>query len=114
VLELLLRAIPRARNPSFTTVKVLRAQVEHAVQREMACKLADVIVRRAAMADDGHPGRAALERDSHADVHVTGVGDPARRDRELAETEAYLTGSGRDRFRLAEPLVKSRSSPRGR
>ena len=89
VLELLARD-PASAQPVVQDAKVLRAQVEHAVQREMACKLADVIVRRTAMADDGHPGRAAL--DATATLMSTLLGwDPARRDRELAETEAYLT-----------------------
>jgi glycerol-3-phosphate dehydrogenase len=70
--------------------KVLRAQVVHAVQREMACKLVDVIVRRTAMADDGHPGRLALETSAALMASLLGW-DSSRQQREIVDTEAHLT-----------------------
>jgi glycerol-3-phosphate dehydrogenase len=42
------------------SLPVLRAEVIHAVRSEMACTLADVLVRRTALGAAGHPGREAV------------------------------------------------------
>jgi glycerol-3-phosphate dehydrogenase len=81
---------PASAQPVVLNGKVLRAQVVHAVQREMACKLVDVIVRRTAMADDGHPGRLALETSAALMASLLGW-DSSRQQRELVDTEAHLT-----------------------
>jgi glycerol-3-phosphate dehydrogenase len=64
----------------------LRAMVEHAVDREMALRLSDVIFRRTGLGTIGHPGAQALA--DCAAIMARGLGWDARRiEREIAAAE---------------------------
>jgi glycerol-3-phosphate dehydrogenase len=85
----LVRADAAQAMPIVPGSPVLRAQVKHAVEREMACKLLDVVVRRTSLADDGHPGATAVQACAELMTSLLGW-DTARQVREIRETDAYL------------------------
>ena len=67
--------------------EVITAEILHAVRAESARKLEDVVLRRTDLGTQGQPSRAALE--ACADLMAKELGwDSARRNREIAETEA--------------------------
>jgi glycerol-3-phosphate dehydrogenase len=71
---------------------VIAAEVMYGIQDEMAQHLADVVLRRTALAAGGHPGRQALSR--CADVMASALDwSPERREAELDATDAALRDS---------------------
>jgi glycerol-3-phosphate dehydrogenase len=58
------------RHPLSTTCPISLAEVEFAVREEMACRLADVILRRTEAGTAAHPGHEALEA---AARHMAGL-----------------------------------------
>jgi glycerol-3-phosphate dehydrogenase len=73
------------------------AEVTHAVRREMAVRLQDVILRRTDMGSGAHPGRAAIEQTAHGMQRLMGWTDE-RRAAEVTDTERVL-----DHHRAAVP-----------
>lgn len=75
---------------------VLRAEVVHAVRREMAQRLSDVVFRRTDLGTAGHPGDEALEE--CADLMASEAGwDDHRRRQELREVRDFLDSLGASR-----------------
>jgi glycerol-3-phosphate dehydrogenase len=73
------------------------AEVTHAVRREMAVRLQDVILRRTDMGSGAHPGRPAIEQTAHGMQRLMGWTDE-RRAAEVTDTERVL-----DHHRAAVP-----------
>jgi glycerol-3-phosphate dehydrogenase len=65
------------------------AELTHAVEREMAVHLQDVILRRTDMGSGAHPGRTAVEQAGAAMQSLMGWSDE-RRNSEMADTEQAL------------------------
>jgi len=72
--------------PDTTT---LFAEIRHAIDREMAMKLEDVVMRRTELAAGSHPGRRALEAAAMEMAHYLHWSDSRMRD-ELSATERTL------------------------
>lgn len=77
---------------------VLRAEVVHAIRAEMACTLADVVLRRTELGAAGPPDEACLHACAHLMAAEMGWG-PARVDQEIAGVLAAYPVSGK------QPLV---------
>ena len=69
---------------------VIGAEVVFGVEREMAQRLDDVVLRRTELAAGGHPGIAALRRCAELMGSVLGW-SPEQRDAEIARVEAILS-----------------------
>jgi glycerol-3-phosphate dehydrogenase len=94
VLEYLDDPVPAAReNDAEENLRVLRAEVAHAVHREMAQKLSDVVFRRAALGMNGPPSDGQLEQCVRAMAAALGW-DPARTRQELAEVKSGAGNNG--------------------
>jgi len=65
------------------------AEITHAVQREMAMRLQDVVLRRTDMGSGAHPGRTAINQAAHAMQRLRGWTDE-RRLAEVSDTEQVL------------------------
>ena len=66
---------------------VIKGEVIHAVQKEMAFKLGDVVFRRTALGTGGHPGEVALR--TCAEIMGSELGwDQNRKEKELQEVNA--------------------------
>jgi glycerol-3-phosphate dehydrogenase len=92
----LAEADPRLRQPLGDS-SVLAAEVVHAVRREMACTLADVVLRRTDLGTAQDPGRAALEMCATLVAHEKGW-DKQRRLRELADLRHFFAARGARRL----------------
>jgi glycerol-3-phosphate dehydrogenase len=74
----------------------LKAEAIHAVRKEMAQKLADVVFRRTDLGTAGDPGEDALA--DCASIVAAELGwDRSRMERELEEVRSFLAGRGRSR-----------------
>lgn len=69
--------------------QVIAAEIQHAIEDDMAIRLSDVVFRRTDMSGHAHPGRAALE---FAAAHMSRLAGWSlqRMDEELAMTESAL------------------------
>jgi glycerol-3-phosphate dehydrogenase len=73
--------------------EVIRAEVLHAVVKEMALKLTDVTFRRTDLATLGHPGEACLQ--DVAAIIAAGLGwDEGRTEQALSEARLQLSRQG--------------------
>ncbi|MEP6546168.1 MAG: FAD-dependent oxidoreductase [Gammaproteobacteria bacterium] len=81
------------------------AEVTHAVQREMAVRLQDVILRRTNLGSGAHPGEASLAQTAAVMQPLAGWSDERRRT-ELAATEAVLR-----HHRAAVPVTATKGLP---
>jgi glycerol-3-phosphate dehydrogenase len=97
--------------PGTTT---LLAEIDHAVEHEMAMRLEDVVLRRTDIAAGRHPGRAAL--DATADAMARRLGwSPARTAEEIEMTERVLSRHlARDLSSVAGPGQNAAVSATGR
>jgi glycerol-3-phosphate dehydrogenase len=78
---------PGLGHPLSDCCPITGAEVLHAVRREAAVTLADVLLRRTEAGTAGHPGRAAI--DAAAAIMATALGwDAARTSTEVAAVEA--------------------------
>jgi glycerol-3-phosphate dehydrogenase len=68
---------------------VLAAEVEHAIEEEMAVHLSDIVLRRTDMSGHEHPGRAALEFTAECMARYLGWSAQRISD-EISDTEAAL------------------------
>lgn len=67
---------------------VIGAEVIHAIRAEMACTLADVVIRRTELGAMGHPGRELVA--AAAGIAAEELGwDNDRRDREIAAVDSF-------------------------
>jgi glycerol-3-phosphate dehydrogenase len=74
---------------------VIKAEVIHGVQREMAQKLADVVLRRTELGTAGHPGTACLY--TCAEIMAEELGwDRNRVANEVQELEEVFRGTAED------------------
>lgn len=71
------------------TSDTVMAELTHAVQREMAVHLQDVILRRTNLGSGAHPGTAAIVQAAAGMQRLSGWAD-ARRESEIADTENVL------------------------
>lgn len=84
--------------PLTASVPVIRAEIVHAVRAEMACTLADVILRRTELGAGGRPDDACLQ--ACADLMAAELGwEPSRTKQEIANVLAAFPATGR------KPLV---------
>ena len=74
---------PQAAQPLAPESPVLRAEVVHAVSREMAVRLSDVVFRRTDLASEMPPAEAALRSAAELTAKLLGW-SKARRDQEIA------------------------------
>ena len=82
---------------------VIGAEVIHAIRDEMACTLADIVIRRSELGAAGHPGEAIV----HAAAAIAADElnwDGDRRHREIAAVDAFYSGP-------TESPAPSRPSP---
>jgi glycerol-3-phosphate dehydrogenase len=104
VLEDLDDSAPAAREiDAAENLRVLRAEVAHAVHREMAQKLSDVVFRRAALGMNGPPSDVELEQCARAMAAALGW-DQARTRRELAEVRAGAGSFGTPALNTKSPV----------
>ena len=76
------------------TTTVTKAEVVHAIRREMAEKLEDVVFRRTELGTAGYPGRDALI--ASAELMAAELGwDHSRKHHEVQELERYFSLHGR-------------------
>lgn len=68
---------------------VLAAEIDHAVEREMAQRLDDIVLRRTDMSGHAHPGRGALQFAAHRMAQRLGW-PPQRIAEEIAMTQGML------------------------
>lgn len=64
------------------------AEVIHAIRHEMACTLADIVIRRSELGAAGHPGAEIVAKIAAIAAEELGW-DSARRDREITATEEF-------------------------
>jgi glycerol-3-phosphate dehydrogenase len=74
---------------SLGSTDTVMAEITHAVQREMALRLQDVVLRRTNMGSGSHPGHRAINQAAHAMQRLTGWTD-GRRAAEVTDTECIL------------------------
>jgi len=71
---------------------IIGAEVIHAIRAEMACTLADIVIRRTELGAMGHPGAEIVE--ACAGIAAEELGwDRDRRDREIAAVNSFYAGS---------------------
>ncbi|MBI3321339.1 MAG: glycerol-3-phosphate dehydrogenase/oxidase [Candidatus Omnitrophica bacterium] len=76
-----------------STPPVIKAEIIYAVRQELALTLNDVVFRRTGLGAAGHPGTVALR--TCAELMAWELGwEPARMERELADTEAAFARIG--------------------
>jgi glycerol-3-phosphate dehydrogenase len=68
------------------------AEVVHAIRAEMACSLADIVIRRTELGAMGHPGADIVAACARIAAEELGW-DDARRDQEIAAVDAFYGGS---------------------
>ena len=68
------------------------AEVVHAIRAEMACSLADIVIRRTELGAMGHPGADIVAACARIAAEELGW-DNDRRDREIAAVDAFYCGS---------------------
>jgi glycerol-3-phosphate dehydrogenase len=73
--------------------EVLKAQIQHAVEEEMAITLSDVIFRRTGLGSAGRPGRELLRTCAWMMGEILGW-DQAKRELEIESVEAIYTSLG--------------------
>jgi glycerol-3-phosphate dehydrogenase len=69
-------------------VPTIGAEILHAIQHEMACRLPDMVIRRSGLGAAGHPGAAAVAecaRIAAAELRW----DPARTADEIAAVDSF-------------------------
>ena len=64
------------------------AEAIHAIRNEMACTLADIVIRRTELGAMGHPGREMVIAFARIAAEELGW-DSARRDAEVAAVDAF-------------------------
>lgn len=85
---------------------LIRAEVVHAVRREMACTLADIVVRRTGLAQAGAPAEVAVA--ACASLAAAELGwDAGRLGREREALRTLVSG-----WRVAPPPLSSTGRPR--
>ena len=67
---------------------IVGAEVIHAIRAEMACTLADVVIRRSELGAMGHPGREVVEAMARIAAEELGW-DADRRNREIAAVDEF-------------------------
>lgn len=71
-------------------VPTIGAEVVHAIRREMACRLSDVVIRRTALGAAGHPGTDAVAGCAHIAAAEL-EWDATRMADEIADVERFYT-----------------------
>jgi glycerol-3-phosphate dehydrogenase len=71
---------------------IVGAEVIHAIRAEMACTLADVVIRRTELGAMGHPGNDVVAACARIAAEELGW-DNDRRNREVAAVDAFYGGS---------------------
>jgi glycerol-3-phosphate dehydrogenase len=69
------------------------AEVVYTIRHEMACTLADVVIRRTGIGSAGHPGAAMVTAAARVAAEELGW-DADRRDREIAAVDAFYAWEG--------------------
>jgi len=69
---------------------MIGAEVIHAIRAEMACTLADIVIRRTELGAMGHPGSDVVQAIARIAAEEFGW-DPDRRDREIAAVDAFYS-----------------------
>jgi glycerol-3-phosphate dehydrogenase len=89
-------------------LRVLQAEVAHAVHREMAQKLSDVVFRRAVLGMTGPPPDVQLEQCARVMAAALGW-DMARTRQEVAEVKAGARSAGAPAENPVEPVTQETS-----
>lgn len=103
--------------------QVIRAEVRHAVRREMAIRLSDIVFRRTDLGTGGHPGAAALHSCAELAARLLGWSNETM-EREIADIDGHFppailasasVGEMRPTGDVASPTAGKRPfpSPRG-
>ena len=80
------------RMPLIPGRPVIGAEVIHAIRAEMACTLADIVIRRTELGAMGHPGADIVAACARIAAEELGW-DNDRRDREIAAVDAFYGGA---------------------
>ena len=70
--------------------EVIKAEIIHAIRKEMGCKLCDVVFRRTDLGTLGHPGKTTLNACADIMAHELGW-DKARIQKEIADVESFYS-----------------------
>jgi glycerol-3-phosphate dehydrogenase len=76
------------RMPLVTGQPHVGAEVVYTIRNEMACTLADIVIRRTGIGSSGHPGDAMIQAAARLAAEEF-VWDTDRRDREIAAVDAF-------------------------
>ena len=64
------------------------AEAIYAIREEMACTLADIVIRRSEAGSDGHPGAALVAAMAHVAAEALGW-DATRLEEEIASVDRF-------------------------